>query len=317
MAVDTTNPVRRNGRFHAYVKLGKFAFFDYDLCVLIVWCALPGPLLWEASTGATLLFFLVGQVAIFAATVTFDDLTGLRDGSDAQNYTPETGQLRDLARKPLLSGALTVRQAQVFGWGAVLVGTGCWGAAALVAPHRPGWLLVLLLVVAASAVQYSYGLKLSYRGGQEVLMIGTTGMVVLMPYALLTGEVSGLIGWETILFGAWALQVAAYSNMNDLEGDRKVGRVNVATMTSAKGYHAFLVAVSLIGLVSTVVAIAVDAVPGWFLLLLAPVFVLRGAQLRAGVVRGNPLAARMLGIQIHRLGAVLLCVGNLLYVHAS
>ncbi|MER0245728.1 UbiA family prenyltransferase [Streptomyces sp. HSW2009] len=309
--------MRRDTRFNAYVKLGKFAFFDYDLCVLIVWCALPGSLWWEASTGATLLLFLIGQIAIFAATVTFDDLTGLKDGSDARNYTPETGKLRDLARKPLLSGALSVRQAQVFGWGAVLVGAGCWATAAALAPHRPGWLLLLLLLVAAGAVQYSYGLKLSYRGGQEVLMIGTTGMVVLMPYALLTGEVSGLIALESVLFGAWALLVASYSNLNDLAGDRSVGRVNVATLTSPAGYRGYLLAVSLIGLVSTVVAVVCGAAPGWFLLLLAPVFALRGAQLRAGIVRDNPLAARKLGITIHRLGAVLLCVGNLLYVHGG
>ncbi|MBW1598580.1 UbiA family prenyltransferase [Streptomyces sp. JJ38] len=314
MALDTASPTVGD-RLRAYAKLGKLSFYDYYLCVLIVALTLPTESWGEPVTWLTLALFVVGQVGVVAATVTFDDVTGVRDGSDARNYTPETGELRDLSRKPLLAGVISVEQAERFGWLAALWGAVFWTLTAVVAPHRPAWVLVLLAVVAVSAVQYSYGLKISYNGGQELLLFASTGSVVLMPYVLLTGAPTGLIVLESVLFGLWSLQVSLYSNMNDVEGDRVAGRRNLATMNPAGRYRVIVAAVAFAEPAAVVAAVLLGAVPAWFALVLLPVFALRARQARAGLGERNVLVARILGIKIHRLGVLLLLVANPLAVY--
>ncbi|MER5769528.1 UbiA family prenyltransferase [Streptomyces sp. NPDC001985] len=304
-------------KLKAYAKLGKLAFFDFYLCVLVVWTALPGTELWAAGTWTTLLLFLLGQVGVVAATVAFDDLTGVRDGSDARNYTAESGALRDLSRKPLLSGALTVQEAQRFAWTMALWGVLLWTATAAFAPHQPLWACVLLLYVALTSMQYSYGLKLSYRGGQELLLVSSASLVIVLPYALITGAATGLIVLESVLFGLWSVLVSLYSNMNDIEGDRLAGRRNLATMTGPAAYRGVITVLTAAEPAAVVVAVAAGAVPWWFLAVTLPLFALRAVQLRTGVVRREALAARVLGIKCQRLGVVLLMAGNVLVVHVA
>ncbi|MCC3766761.1 UbiA family prenyltransferase [Streptomyces sp. UNOC14_S4] len=304
-------------KLKAYAKLGKLAFFDFYLCVLVVWTAVPGTELWAAGTWITLLLFLLGQVGVVAATVAFDDLTGVRDGSDARNYTTESEALRDLSRKPLLSGALTVQEAHRFAWAMALWGALLWTATAAFAPHRPLWGCVLLLYVALTSVQYSYGLKLSYRGGQELLLVSSASLVIVLPYALITGATTGLIVLEAVLFGLWSVLVSLYSNMNDIEGDRLAGRRNLATMTRPAAYRGVITVLTVAEPVAVVVAVAVGAVPWWFLAVTLPLFALRTVQLRTGVVRRKALAARVLGIKCQRLGVLLLMAGNVLVVHVA
>ncbi|AXE88763.1 UbiA family prenyltransferase [Streptomyces sp. Go-475] len=319
MAVKTAVPTEAPGRskLGAYARLGKLSFFDFYLCVPLVWTALPGALLWQASTWLTLTLFLAGQVGVVAATVAFDDLTGVRDGSDARNYTPETGALRDLSRKPLLSGVLTVREATRFAWGAAAWGVALWTVTAATAPHQPLWACVALLYVALSSMQYSYGLKLSYRGGQELLLVSSSGLVVLLPYALVSGRVTGLVVLESVLFGLWSILVSLYSNMNDIAGDRFAGRRNLATMTGPRAYRSIIAALTLVEPGAVVAAVVLDVVPAWFLAILTPLFLARAVQVYKGVVRGEALAARVLGIKCQRLGVVLLLAGNLLAVHVA
>ncbi|OSP43635.1 MULTISPECIES: UbiA family prenyltransferase [unclassified Streptomyces] len=319
MAVKTAAPSAAWGapKLKAYAKLGKLAFFDFYLCVLIVWTALPGDHLWRGSTWLTLTLFLVGQVGVVAATVAFDDLTGVRDGSDARNYTERSGALRDLSRKPLLSGALTPGEAQAFAWGAAVWGVAFWAITAAVAPYRPGWACALLLYVALSSMQYSYGLKLSYRGGQELLLISSSGLVVLLPYVLITGEVTGLVVLESLVFGLWSVLVSLYSNMNDIEGDRLAGRRNLATLTGARTYRAVITVFTLAEPAAVVVAVGVGAVPVWFLAVLLPMLLLRVRQWRTGVAQRQALTARVLGIKTQRLGVLLLMAGNVLTVHVA
>ncbi|MBH5334936.1 UbiA family prenyltransferase [Streptomyces pactum] len=315
MSVASTVPSSDvRGRLRAYVKLGKLSFYDYYLSAFLVWSALPGPLVWEGRTAGVLLLYTAGYVGVVAATVALDDVTGIRDGSDARNYTPETGALRDLSRKPLLSGALTVRQAELFGWGAAVWGALLWSVTLTVAPHAAPWTAVAMLLVLVTNVQYSYGLKISYRGGQELILL-TPGLAVLLPYALLTGEVTGLIVLETVLFGLWSLLVSVYSNMNDVAGDRLAGRRNLATMSSEAGYRRIVVALHLLEPAAVAVAVAAGAVPGWFALLVLPLLAGRAAQLRAGVLRRDVLVARLLGIRLHRWGVPVLLLANVWAVH--
>ncbi|MFT2020124.1 UbiA family prenyltransferase [Streptomyces sp. 796.1] len=301
-------------RLNAYVKLGKLSFYDYYLSAFIVLAALPGAQTWDGTTFAVLLLYVAGYLGVVAATVALDDVTGIKDGSDARNYTPETGQLRDLSRKPLLSGALTVRQAELFGWGAMAWGALLWSVVFVIAPESSLWVGLLMVAVLVTNVQYSYGLKISYNFGQEVILV-TPGLAVLIPYVLLTGEATGLVILESVLFGLWSLLVSIYSNMNDVEGDRLAGRRNLATLTTAPVYRKIIVATHLLEPVAVAVAIAVGAVPVWFAALLLPLWVLRVQQARAGVGQGNLLQARMLGIKLHRWGVPVLLLANVLALH--
>lgn len=301
-------------RLNAYVKLGKLSFYDYYLSAFIVWVALPGAQTWDGTTFAVLLMYIAGYVGVVAATVALDDVTGIRDGSDARNYSPESGALRDLTRKPLLSGALTVRQAELFGWGAMVWGAALWSLVFVIAPESSLWVGLLMVAVLVTNVQYSYGLKISYNFGQEVILV-TPGLAVLIPYVLLTGEATGLVILESVLFGLWSLLVSIYSNMNDVEGDRLAGRRNLATLTTAPVYRKIIVGAHLLEPVAVAVAIAVGAVPVWFAALMVPLWVMRVSQARSGVGQGNLLQARMLGIKLHRWGVPVLLLANVLELH--
>ncbi|MFF2213318.1 UbiA family prenyltransferase [Streptomyces antibioticus] len=301
-------------RAGAYAKLAKLSFFDYYLCVLVVLALLPAAAWREASTWWVLVLFDLGWVGIVAATVALDDVTGLRDGSDARNYDPgQTLRARD--RKPLLDGRLTLRQALRFGWGCAAGGTALWALTALIAPHRPWWALAAAAFSVVISVQYSYGLKLSYRGGQEAVIWLSTGLCVLVPFALLNGEMTGAAWLECFLFGLWSLMVSVYSNINDVDGDRAAGRRNLATGVSPGVYRGFIAALSLAETGAIVLAAAAGAVPWWFCAFLLPVVGMRARQAHAGLVAGEVLSARRQGVTIHRCGVVLLVAANLLLVH--
>ena len=301
-------------RVRAYARLATLSFFDYYLCVLVVWTLLEPTVRTQSRTLLVLLLFDLGWVGVVAATVTLDDVTGYRDGSDDRNYAPGA-TLRDRSRKPLLNGSITVGQALRFGVAAAAWGAGCWAAAVLVAGHPPAGAVLALALSLVISVQYSYGLRLSYRGGQELVILTSTGLAVLAPFWLVTGEVTGLIVLQAYLFGLWSLLVSVYSNINDVEGDRAAGRRNLATRLRPGTYLAVIVALSATEAVAVMAGVVGGAAPWWFALLLLPVLGLRGRQIVLGVARAEALAARRLGITIHRLGVVLLLVANLLVVH--
>lgn len=302
--------VRR--RVRAYVKLGKLSFYDYYLSALVVWTLLPADRL-HLRTPAVLILVSLGWLGVVAATVTFDDVTGFRDGSDETNYDPAQAVVRSRERKPLLDGHLTTDQALRFGWLALVWAVVLLAITLAVAPYRPGWSYALTALVVVMSVQYSYGLRLSYRGGQEIVMFLSTALTIAIPYGLLTGKVTGLVLVESYLFGLWSLLVPMYSNINDEAGDRAAGRRNLRTLLPPGPYRAVVGVLSATEVVAVAVGIVtVRGAAGWFLLLLAPVVALRIGQVRVGLMQQNPLVARKLGIKAHRLGVVLVLAANLL-----
>lgn len=303
-------------RARAYAKLAKLAFFDYYLCVLVVASLLPAAALDDVRTWVVLVLFDLGWVGVVAATVTLDDVTGLRDGSDARNYdASQTLRARD--RKPLLDGRITLRQALRFGWGCAAAGAALWALTLTVAPYAPWWLWVAAALSVAVSVQYSYGLKLSYRGGQETVIWLSTGLCVLIPYGALNGELTGAAWLECFLFGLWSLMVSVYSNINDVEGDREAGRRNLATGVGPGAYRAFVAGLSAAETAAIVLVLVAGAVPPWFGLFLLPVVLLRARQARHGLLAGRVLSARKQGITIHRWGVVLLIAANLTLMHVN
>jgi 1,4-dihydroxy-2-naphthoate polyprenyltransferase len=304
----------RHGRLWAYSKLAKLAFFDYYLSALVVWTLLPPDLRTDPRALLVLVLCTVGWLGTVAATVAFDDVTGYRDGSDARNYDPEQEALRDRARKPLLDGHLSVEAAVRFGWAAVALAVVSLAAALAVAPHRPVWTVLLVPFVLLISANYSYGLKLSYRGFQELVILTSTGLTILIPYGLATGGYTGMVGLITYLFGLWSLLVSVYSNVNDVAGDRAAGRRNLATRCPPRVYRGLILALTASEVGAIGLALALGAVPAWYPLFLLLVLGVRAQQVRTGLVQDNPLAARKLGVKAHRLGVVVVLVATLLAI---
>jgi 1,4-dihydroxy-2-naphthoate octaprenyltransferase len=299
-------------KVRAYARLAKLDIFDYYLSALVVWTLLAPAARLDGQSLLTLVIFVLSEVCLIAALVAFDDVTGYRDGSDAINYGPDA-PARRLARKPLLAGTLSEAEAVRFGWGAAGVGTLLLAASVALAPTRPLWVLVVAVVYLVFCVQYSWGLKISYHGGQEAFIAGLGVAVVLVPYGLLSAEDTGFALVQAVLFGLGPLLFGVYSNINDIAGDRRVARPTVAATVSPRANAVFIAALSLTEAVIIIGSAATGVAPWWFPLAMLPVMVLRGVQVRTGLVRGEILLARRLGIRVHRVAVAALVVVNLLY----
>ncbi|MFC9087363.1 UbiA family prenyltransferase [Nocardiopsis dassonvillei] len=295
----------------AYARLAKLDIYDYYIGLPLVLAMLAPALRWEPGTLGLLLLILLAEVAVVAAMVAFDDVTGYRDGSDAANYGSDAARRR-LARKPLVAGTLTEPQALRFAWAATAASALLWGLVVLVAPHRPAWAVALAALCVVASVQYSWGLKISYRGFQEIFLIGLGVGWVLVPYGLLTGELNGFVVVQALLFGFGPMLFGLYSNTNDAAGDRAAGRITVAALVPRRLNTAFIIAAtaaeSLLISGSTLAGIS----PWWFPLVLVPVFLMRVAQLFIGFVQNDILRARRLAIHTHRVTVVLLIGAHLL-----
>lgn len=322
-AADTADPVDaadsgtataseppRFARLRAYVRLAKLDILDYYLGLPIVWAMLrPGQRL-DPRELAVLGLFLVGEVALVGALVAFDDVTGLRDGSDHANYGGDNPS-RPLRRKPLIAGTLRESDAIRFGWLAAACAAAAWAGAVALAPHRPTWTLLAVGLSLVLGFQYSWWLSFSYHGFQELFLVALGWACLLPPHGLVSGTVSGFAVVQTLLFGLGPVLFGVYSNTNDIEGDRAVNRPTMATMTSPRGNAVFIAALSAAEAALIVGSAATGLAPWWFALALAPIIAARVTQFVVGMPLGRVLAARKLGIHIHRALVVALVVVDL------
>ncbi|QBI55528.1 UbiA family prenyltransferase [Streptomonospora litoralis] len=308
----TSTPAGRLGKARAYARLAKLDIIDYYLGLLVAWSLLAPVARAEPAVWAALALLLAGELCMVAAMTSFDDVTGLRDGSDAANYGPDAPR-RKLVRKPLIAGTLGESEAVRFGWSAAAAAALLWAGAVAVAPHRPLWAVAALALCLVCAVQYSWGLKLSYHGWQEVFLVALGVGLLAGPYGLFAGTIDAFVLTQGLLFGLGPLLFGVYSNTNDIPGDAKVRRRTVAVLTSARGNAAFVAAVSAAEAVLIAAAVLTGIAPWWFAPAMAPVVLLRATQWTIGFVRGDILRARNLGIAIHRVTVALLIAVNLVY----
>ncbi len=313
MAVRTAPPVVAEPKLVSYARLAKLDVYDYYLALLVVLSAVLLPFdRFDPAVLVTLAVYGAGTVFMTAAMVAFDDLTGYRDGSDIANYRANPS-LRRSRRKPLVAGTLTEREALWFGWVTAVLGAAILVVAVLTAPHAPQWTIWLTAVTFVIALQYSYGLKISYHGFQEAFIAGLGWAMVLTPYGLVTGGFDLFILVQALLFGLGPLLFGVYSNTNDIAGDRAVGRPTVAALTSPRGNMLFIAALSGAEFLLGAVASATGVAPWWFVLLMLPVTVLRARQFGLGFgPRKDILLARATGFTAHRLSAALLVAANLI-----
>jgi 1,4-dihydroxy-2-naphthoate polyprenyltransferase len=313
VAVRTARPVAAEPKIVSYARLAKLDVYDYYLGLLVVLSAVLLPFdRFDPTVLVTLAVYGAGTVFMTAAMVAFDDLTGYRDGSDTANYKANP-TLRWSRRKPLVAGTLTEREALWFGWVTAVIGAAILAVAVLTAPHAPQWTIWLTAATFVVALQYSYGLKISYHGFQEAFIAGLGWAMVLTPYGLVTGRFDLFILVQALLFGLGPLLFGVYSNTNDIAGDRAVGRPTVAALTSPRGNMLFIAALSAAEFLLGAVASATGMAPWWFVLLMLPVTVLRARQFGLGFgPRKDILLARASGFTAHRLSAALLVVANLI-----
>lgn len=304
---------RQESKLRSYARLAKLDVYDYYLSIFVVLSAvLFSTAAFDAMTVPALLLFLAGEVLVTAAMVAFDDVTGYYDGSDAANYGPDT-PTRRLLRKPLVAGTLTVAEAKWFAWLAASAGGALWLLTAFVSPHSPLWTLVLLAVTFVAMPQYSYGVKLSYHGFQEAFLVALGLALVLVPYGLIAGEFSGFVLVQGLIFGMGPLLFGVYSNTNDIEGDRAVGRPTMAVLASPTGNARFVGALSVAEFAFGALGSLTGLAPWWFVLLMLPTTVLRAVQYRIGFSgEGDIMTARKLGFTVHRVSVVLLVLANLI-----
>ena len=184
-------------------------------------------------------------------------------------------------------------------------------AGLLVAPHHPLWLVVAAVAGAAVSVQYSYGLKFSHIGFQELVLFLWTAELVLIPYWALTGGVTARLVTEGALFAFWLMMVSFYSNLRDLETDRGAGRINLATIAGERHYIRILSLLAVADLVGVAVLVGTGTLPLLFGVLLGPVLAARLVQFRIAALHRDPLLGRRLGRRLAWAGAALLALGNL------
>ncbi|MGI8306060.1 UbiA family prenyltransferase [Saccharopolyspora hattusasensis] len=307
-----TGEVRPESKLRSYARLAKLDVYDYYLSIFVAASAVVLPLgALDARTVLTLLGFLIGEVLVTVALVAFDDLTGFRDGSDIKNYGPDN-PLRKKLRKPLVAGTLEPREAERFGWIAALLGAAVWAGTLAIAPASPVWTVAVTGVLYVLALQYSYGLKLSYRGLQEIFLVWLGLSMVIAPYGLVSGQFSWFVFVQGLLFGFGPLMFGVYSNSNDVEGDRLVNRPTVAALVSERGNTIFIGALSFAEFAIGALASALGAAPWWFVLLMLPATALRARQYYLGFRVGDIMRARKLGFKVHRVSVGLLIVANLL-----
>lgn len=308
--VDVTAP-----GWKVYARLGKLSFFDYYLCIFVVVSALSADVLGRWWTWLVVAALMIGYIGLVAATAAFDDISGFMDGSDAKNYLDDPQFLRKASLKPLIMQEMTLSHARRFAWLALTVGVVGVTAGFMGAPHHPWWLIVYVVAASFLGVQYSWGLNLSHVGGQELILFFGVGSSVFVGYVLLAGEFTVLIAIESILFGLWALMVSIYSNINDLEVDRRNSRVNLATKTSSTTYARVISALMLLEFAVVVIPVVGGWISPWILVSLLPLYGLRVQQYRIGIIGSDPLRARLYGIAIHRTGVALIVIGNVVVLH--
>jgi 1,4-dihydroxy-2-naphthoate octaprenyltransferase len=295
----------------AYGHLANIYFLDYNLGYLLVVTLLPAAASGDGRVWAALALVVAGYFLVHCAVIAFDDVTGFRDGTDAKNYRDNPSALRGLRWKPLVTGELQLPQALRFSWTCLLVGLALLVTGMLVAPHHPVWLIVLAVAGACVSAQYSYGMKFSHIGFQELVLFLWTAELVLITYWALTGGVTARLVVEGALFAFWLMMVSFYSNLRDLETDRGAGRINLATIAGERHYIRILGVLAVADLVVVAVLVTTGLLPLLLGVLLCPVFAARLVQFQRTVLNRNPLLGRMLGRRLAWAGAVLMAIGNL------
>jgi 1,4-dihydroxy-2-naphthoate octaprenyltransferase len=288
------------------VRLSKIRVFQHYFGLALAWVMLGPEVGHRPGAVPAMLLFLLGSAAIVACACSADDIAGFRNGSDAVNYK-SSEPLRDIRAKPLLSGAVSERQAVTFSVvsGAVAVAAGV-AAFWQLRWQAPAAAYALYLAGFAISVQYSAGLKISFhRGGAEALLCLTTAAGLLAPFLAVNRRWSPPAVEAALLLGLWLVMVSSCSNVNDAAGDGSVGRRTLAVSTGGVVPKVAMVAFFVVS-VGLVLALTFSTArwPLWAPLTTLPAIAVHAWQLYVGPGLGRWLEARRLGLIAYNLGCV-------------
>lgn len=298
----------RRRPLRAFVALGKLGIIELWLGFFAGVSLLGRWVFHEGHALVTLGLVLLLGVVVIAVTCGLDDIAGARDGVDRANH--RAGR-RWGVQKPILDGRLDEGLALDLVHAATVVGAMCYAGVLAVAWPLPWWLVAAMTAMIVLAVNYSYGLRLSYRGAGELVVFAGGFGTVMIPYALVTRSVTPPLLVSATLVGLWQAQVVMFSNTHDAEGDRAHGRMTIAARTSPGANKAFITAVFAAGWAFTAVALAISAAPLVYALALFPVWALQIFQLWTGVRDEQWLRARRAGFHVVRVGVFGLTLANL------
>jgi 1,4-dihydroxy-2-naphthoate octaprenyltransferase len=296
----------------AYFRLGKARIYHHAYGWLLAMLLLGKEGYLGRGTIAAMVLTLVMVLTTQWSGGAADDLGGFRDGSDARNYAGRP--TRTVAKKPLLTGALTESQAVTFGVVVWIVAV----AAGLLAVFSLDWrsppiAVVLMIVAQICSVQYSIGMKLSYLPfGLELTIFFVIGCISLLPYWLIAGSVDTEILLTSALVGIWFLLIVSYGNASDKKGDSEVSRRTLAVILAPAWFKTvlfllFAASVALLALLFTTTRFS--PLLG---LAVVPVVVLHAVQLYYGVGKSDWRKARFIGLSGVDLGCLGLALAFLL-----
>ncbi|MEJ8642041.1 UbiA family prenyltransferase [Streptomyces sp. MS1.HAVA.3] len=286
--------IRPRPKIVSYLRLSKARMYHYIYGWTLGLLLLRSDGFASAGTLLALACLLVGTLAIQWSASAADDVSGFLNGSDARNYAGRP--LVTMVRKPLLTGALALPEAVRFAVIAWISGMLAISLAVGVLDWRvPLPALVVAFGVPVLAVQYSCGIKLSYRPlGLESTIFFTGACTVLMPYWFAAGTVSRETLLVSALFGLWLLLVVSYGNASDRVGDAAVSRKTLAVVLPPLWFAVVLHVLVAANAALLVLLFTTTRLNAAFIVLSAPAVALQLAQLYYGVYRRELRKARFL-----------------------
>lgn len=312
----TSPPRGLVAKLAAYAQLGKLRvhqhLYQWLLVVLLLQherSDLP------AGAGLALALVLVLMVAVQCATCAADDLVGFRNGGDAKTYgsNPLTAASGRPLPKPLLAGTLTEREAARFAVAAALVALAALvGALAALDWDVPAAAVIAFVLVFAGAVQYSWGLQLSYRpGGVELVILTVNAATILLPYWGVAKTVSANAVVLGVLSGLWFLLVISYGNAAHREGDAAVNRRTSAVLIAPARFNRYLAVLHLVSVVLVALPFVLGTLEPALVVAVVPVIVMSVRQAYFGGVRGETVRAAQIGFRSIDVGSIGLAVAIL------
>ncbi len=293
----------------SYFRLLKLNVPELSLYSLIAF-GLAAAHVRESRYWLVLSLFLLFGACCSLLTIVLDDIVGFLDGLDQRTNLDRKQNIS----KPLVSGELTVAQATKAALvllGAALVLLGALVAAA----HERLSTALLLLVLLGGVTQYSFGLKLSYRGMGELIIAFGTAMTTALPVWLLCGELSATVAWIALMSGLPYCAQIVVSNLLDREADAAAGRRTLTVIVGPR--RAPWLSAGLLALfwACFVVGLGLGVLPPitlcWVLLL--P----RHLRFLALLSQGQVAAARLCSFRTIRLQLLLFTLVPILFELAS
>jgi 1,4-dihydroxy-2-naphthoate polyprenyltransferase len=313
VAQRSTSPLRE--RLLAYKDLAKLVEWGAFLTVPLTWSLLDSRH-WTAGRSFVLLgLSLLIQVGVRTAESALDDVAGVEDRIDVVNYA-QAGPYRPRARKPLLDGRLTEDDARRYAYAAASTGLLAFVAAFAVAGFEPLWVPPAVAFAALAVIAYSWGPKLSYRGGgQELVVVSGVTVSVCATFGMIEHGLTWRAAIQGVAMGVFLVLPVQFANLHDLEGDRQAGRETMAVLLSAEANARYVLGLFAVGWAVLVAGVAAGQLRWWYLLLLLPSMAIHAYAIDVGVRGSDYLRARRPCHRAYRLAVLALFIANLLALH--